>query len=256
MAKALIGGSGFVGGNLRKQQNFEYEFNSQNISEIAGLDLDMAVCAAPAAVKWKANQFPEEDWQMVSKLIHVLKNIKTKLFIHISTVDVYASPIDLNEDFDIKTTLEELHPYGKHRFLLEQSIQETFPRTIIVRLPALFGPGLKKNFIYDLMNNQALDYTHKDSRFQFYYLNNLWSDISVAIENDLSVVNFNSEPVSAEEIAKKCFQTDFSNITERSPASYDIKTKYDIVYGGQGGYMYSRPAVFDQIVDFLEAGGL
>ncbi|WP_092685106.1 hypothetical protein [Albimonas donghaensis] len=42
--------------------------------------------------------------------------------------------------------------YGRRRRMLETFCAERFPRCSIVRLPALFGPGLRKNFIFDPMN--------------------------------------------------------------------------------------------------------
>ena len=44
--------------------------------------------------------------------------------------------------------LDGLHPYGRNRLELEDLVRKEFD-TLVVRLPALFGKGLKKNFIYD-----------------------------------------------------------------------------------------------------------
>ena len=51
---ALIGYSGFVGGNLLRQRSFDACFNSSNIEAIAGRSFDLVVCAGAPAEKWKA----------------------------------------------------------------------------------------------------------------------------------------------------------------------------------------------------------
>jgi hypothetical protein len=42
--------------------------------------------------------------------------------------------------------------YGRNRRALEAFCADRFDDCLIVRLPALFGPGLRKNFIFDLLN--------------------------------------------------------------------------------------------------------
>ena len=44
----------------------------------------------------------------------------------------------------------ELPAYGRNRLQLERWVREDFPAALIVRLPALYGKGLKKNCLYDL----------------------------------------------------------------------------------------------------------
>jgi len=249
MTTGLIGYTGFVGSNLISQHNFEYKYNRQNIQQAAGKKFNLIVCAAPSAIKWKANLEPEWDWKIVQHLMENLKEIQTDLFIHISTVDIYPVPINVYED--TKVNPEELAPYGRHRFVLEQFIQGHFTSHLIIRLPALFGTGLKKNFIYDLMNNNSLNLTHKDSQFQFFFINRLWDIISIAMKNKLQILNVSTPPIRAGEISFNIFNHEFSNITQKPPAVYNMKSRYDLLFQGTEGYLFDKDATYADLMSFI-----
>ena len=246
---ALIGYTGFVGGNLAQQRAFDHEFNSANIEDISKQEYDLVVCAGVPGTKWLANKHPQEDMAKISRLLQNLVQVKCRKLLLISTVDVYHQP--QNADETTPLVLEGLHPYGRNRIIVEQFVQERFPDCNIIRLPAIFGPGLKKNFVFDLLNNHCLHWTHRDSVFQFYYLKRLWQDILTVMDQDIKLINFSSQPVGARELARDCFNLEFENKTERPPHIYDVKTKYAKVFGGSEGYMYSRDQVRADIREFI-----
>lgn len=251
MSKAIIGYTGFVGGNIINQSNFDYKFNTSNISDIKGKSFDLLVVAAPSAEKWKANQEPENDLKKIQELIETISSAKAAQIVLISTVDVYKNPNNVDEDTAIEA--EQNHAYGKHRFYLEESVRKTFKKHLIVRLPGLFGKGLKKNFIYDMLNNNKISsFTHKDSIFQFYCLDNIWKDIEIALQNSLELINFTTQPISVIEVAKKCFDVDFDNITQNKPVQYDMWTKFASVYGKDGKYLYDKVETIQQLRNFIK----
>ena len=246
----LIGYTGFIGGNLQEQMKFDHYFNSKNINEAITINFDEIICAAPSAVKWKANAHPEEDWHIISLLIENIKKINTKLFIHISTIDVYPDPVDVNETSTIN--LEISQPYGRHRYLLEHFISENFPNYIIIRLPALFGKGLKKNFIYDLMNNNCLDLTHKDSKFQYFYLKNLPQIIDFAKKNNIHLLNVTSPPIQSDFLAKEFFNITFTTTTEKKPIMYDVHSIYSSLANSENGYLITKNQTYEDLHGFIE----
>jgi hypothetical protein len=150
MKTALLGYSGFVGQNLSKSYQFDDMFNSKNISTIKNKSYDMVFCSAIPANMQIANANPEEDFQQISNLLETLKATKIKKLVMISTIAVYGDNIN-NVDEDTLINKELLTPYGKHRLVAEELANQLFNCTII-RLPSLFGIGLKKNLIYDLKN--------------------------------------------------------------------------------------------------------
>lgn len=147
---ALVGNTGFVGGHLCRQHHFEARFNSRNIDEAAGQNYQTVVCAAAPGSMFEANRFPERDRDRVYGLITQLSRIGAQRFILISSIAVL-------EDFaggqDESTTAFQTDlAYGRHRRQLELFCQGHFSNCLIARLPALFGEGLKKNFLFDILN--------------------------------------------------------------------------------------------------------
>lgn len=147
---ALVGCSGFVGSSLSRQHNFLAQFNSRNVAAASGKLFDTVVCAAAPGSMLEANRLPERDKAAIDKLIEALSRLNAKQFVLVSSIAVLH---DLGGHCDESTTrFQEALPYGTHRRFLETFCAAHFPRCLIVRLPALFGPGLKKNFIFDVMN--------------------------------------------------------------------------------------------------------
>jgi hypothetical protein len=123
---------------------------------------------------------------------------------------------------------------------------------LTVRLPGLFGTGLKKNAVYDLLHDNNLDQIDADSVYQFYCLNHLWDDIEIARKSGFKLVNFATEPTSIREIAREGFGLDFNNkVAGREPAYYDFHSIHAERYGGSGGYLYGKEAVLADLKNFV-----
>ena len=149
-SSALVGYTGFVGGNLAAAGKFDGLYNSKNITEAYGTEPDLLVYAGLSAEKYLANQNPEEDWKKILQAEENIRRISPEKLVLISTIDVFRNPVLVDEKSEIET--EALQPYGLHRYRLEEWVRKEYPDALIVRLPALFGRGLKKNFIYDFIH--------------------------------------------------------------------------------------------------------
>jgi len=236
MTNALIGYSGFVGSTLLKQAEFEALYRSTNIHDIAGQIFDTVVCAGAPAQKWIANCNPAADRKKIEELIAHLKTVTCKTFILISTVDVFKNAIEVDEDSEI---LEEgLHAYGLNRRILEKFVEGYFPNHLIVRLPGLVGPGLRKNVIFDFLNGNNLQAIDSHGVFQFYPMVNLWPDIQVALKAGLRLVHLTAEPVTVADVALLAFGKPFERSQADPPARYDMRTRYAALYGTSDVYQY------------------
>jgi hypothetical protein len=250
VARALIGYTGFVGSTLRAQTSFDDLYRSDNIESLAGRAYDWLVCAGAPAAKWKANQDAAADLANLQRLIASLRQAQAAVAVLVSTVDVYPVPVGVDEATPVDASAGE--PYGRNRLRLERAFVEHFPAGFVIRLPGLFGRGLRKNFIFDLLSNRpALPLTDWRSVFQFYDMSRLWSDVRRVVDSGVPLVNFATEPVSAADVARRCFGEDFRNETPRGPVRYDMRTRHAAVFGAHGPYMAAQREVIDAITAFV-----
>jgi len=238
MNSCLIGFSGYVGSTLLRQNSFDSLFRSTNIGQVDGESFDLTVCCAAPAQKWMANREPDADRTNIENLISHLEKIRSRIFVLVSTVDVFGNPVGVDETAFVDE--EGLHPYGKHRRLLERFVEDHFENHLVVRLPGLVGPGLRKNVVFDFLNENSLDAIDSRGVFQFYPMVNFWYDIQVALKEGLRLVHLTAEPVSVADVAALCFDKAFDQILANPPATYDMRSCYADLFKGVGQYQYSR----------------
>lgn len=248
---ALVGFTGFVGSTLTRQARFGSVYRSTNIDQIIGQSFDTLVCAGAPAQKWLANLDPESDRRKIESLIAHLESIQCKTFILISTVDVFKNPVGVDESVPVDE--HGLHAYGLHRRLLETFVASHFPRHLIVRLPGLVGPGLRKNVIFDLLHNNDLKSIDSRGIFQFYPMVNLWYDIQTALEAGLKLIHLTAEPISVADVSLKGFGKTFVNTLESRVGLYDMQTNHAKLFGGTGRYQYSTKATIQAVRHYAQS---
>lgn len=147
----IIGHTGFVGSTLKGQLDFSHFFNSSNIDCISSAPaFDMTVCAAAPGSMLEANRNPAQDLAKLETLMDRLDTLDTRRFVLVSTIAVLA---DFAGGPDESTARYETElAYGRNRRALEAFCAGRFANCLTIRLPALYGKGLKKNFIFDLLN--------------------------------------------------------------------------------------------------------
>ncbi|WP_229954194.1 NAD-dependent epimerase/dehydratase family protein [Parasphingorhabdus litoris] len=115
-----------------------------------GQKFDLVVCAGAPAIMWAANANPQADMHNLQQLADAICSADIGCLVLISTIgvfdDVSAGYTESNANF------EKQSAYGLNRRELEVELASKFHSIHIIRLPALFGSGLKKNFIFDILN--------------------------------------------------------------------------------------------------------
>jgi nucleoside-diphosphate-sugar epimerase len=250
MTNALIGYTGFIGSNLCQSINFDYKINRNNISSLLSADFDEIICAGLPAEKWRANINPYEDLLNIKLLINTLNKVNAKKFILISTVDIY-------DTFNIcyeNTPSFALEGYGLNRKYFEEFITNKFSNFIIIRLPGVFGNGLKKNVIYDLIHSNQLDKINLLNVYQWYPIMDLHSHIDFLNNHtDINIMNLCSEPISVEEIISYCSLNYSNNNHSTASVNYDIRSLYSHFFKSSNGYIYSKQSILDRIKNFVDS---
>jgi len=233
--RTLIGHTGFVGSSLANQFDFDKFYNSKNILDISNCEHDLVVCSGISSVKWKANKNPKEDYQQIDLLIKNLEKTKIKKFILISTIAVYDNPAD--------------NAYGQNRLYAETYLKNKFDDIHVIRLPSLFGHGLRKNAIFDLLHKERSFLPSKNSIFQYYNVEYLWSDIQKAIQNNIRTLNISTEPVLFSEVLKLFGESEHKS--NKSPHFENMKSNYGHLWGSSNSYLYSRNHVLNDLEKFI-----
>lgn len=240
---SIIGYTGFVGLNLCEQIDFIYKYNSENINEISNVEHDIVYCCGISGNKYCANKNGEIDKVNIEKLINNVKRIKCNKLILISTIDVYENTN--NKDEDGFKCDDKHHPYGWNRYWAELKFKKFFNEKLyIIRLPSLFGKFLKKNIIFDLLNNKFYSKVNLENLYQFYYLSNLSTDIDYVINKNISEINLFSEPIKLKEIVKNffSFNDEVMYFDEKNKYIYNLKTKHTI-----NGYWQNKCEILNDL---------
>lgn len=254
MRRALIGSTGTIGTCLLHQEIFHSLFNSSNIESVGEDEYDLVICVGAPGTKWLANQNPAADLKSINTLEESLKRTKTSRFVLISTVDVYSKPVGVHEL--TPNASYSTHAYGKNRKSLEDFVNKNFANPCIIRLPAIVGPTIRKNLVYDIAHGRSIDNINYTSTFQYYPLQHLWRDILTCLSLRVPLVNLCSEPITVREIYEIGFEKNlvFQKEPMTSPVvHYDMSSVYAKIFNqSHSPYMYSALTVVDAIRSYRD----
>lgn len=244
----LIGNTGLIGQTLKKSIKFDLEFNSKNIHEYTDSvqdGADLYLCCLPAT-KWLVNKNVKKDLDNILTIVDIIKTRKYKNIYLISTIDVYLeSPMRSNE---VSVPIVRSFNYGSNRYMFELMVQQfvRFENIKIFRLPALFSVDIKKNVLFDLLNNNNVQNINANSIYQWYDLNDLVKDISESNSYDSKIINLFPEGVDTNNIIRELFPEYESVVKREMIVFYDYKTKLKPC-----GYWYHSDKSFELIKKFV-----
>jgi hypothetical protein len=255
MTAALIGHTGFVGSNIAVAHEFTDLYNTSNIETIRGRSYDLVVSAAARADSHRINERGAEDRAEIDAFLDLLATVDIGRLVLVSTVCIY--PGDTSPDEATPLTEEGLTPYGANRLHMERALRERFA-TLALRLPQLYGRGLKKGIVYDLLHDYRVEYIRPDGRFQYYDLRRLWADTQTALDAGLDALNLATPPLTSARVAAECFGRDIANQVVPGPESRfarmytrDMRTAHSDLFGGPPGYLMDEAAELAALESFV-----
>lgn len=247
--KVLVGNTGLVGKSLSDGIKFDINFNTSNISDFEHCNLnksELYLSCLPAS-KWLVNKNIKLDIENINYLIKIFSNFEYSKIFLISTIDVYShSPLKSNEDYSIN--FPELN-YGTNRLLFEKLVSQIlkYDDIKIFRLPALYNKNIKKNILYDLINNNNVENINANSSYQWYNLDNICKDIDMYTKKhpEEKIFNFFTEPLETFNILN-FFPHQINKVKNEKRINYDFTTKFS-----KTGYISNKEDVLNDIEKFL-----
>lgn len=257
---ALFGYTGFVGTWLMKRnQKYDALYNSSNFKQAAGKTFDTIYFSGLPATKWMINKDPLPDWRNIEEIMRVLDSVEvTKKFVLISTIDVYEEHVASGFDESHNITLSSIPNYGNNRRRFEHYIRGRYSsKCRIVRLPGLFGHGLKKNVIYDFLNDNCIDKVMPFVPLQWFSMRWL-DDLMTNIDDLPQTVNIVSPPVLNSELGEVCCKCDdcVDNLdhTSRDRSCLFFKMGKGVGYDVNSiwGYYRTKHEVLSELQTYVE----
>ncbi len=238
---ALIGYTGFVGSNLLDASPFDDVYNTKNIGDLAGREYDLVVSSGNRADSHRINQQGAEDLAEIDELVDTISSARIGKLVLVSTVCVFPWGGAPDEDAPLST--DELTPYGANRLHQERRLTAAFD-TLVVRLPQLYGPRLRKGVVYDLANDYRVEHIDPTMQFQHYDVRRLWGDITTALDAGIPSLNVATPPLSNAALAADVFGRDISGQTPpATPSPFarmytrNMTTKHAELFGATGPYL-------------------
>lgn len=252
--KILIGNSGLIGTTLKDYITFDREFNSKNIEELRDVQTDISTelyLACLPATKWQVNQQPQRDLENIFKILDIISKKQYGTIVLYSTIDVYHdAPAESDESYELTVSAPS---YGSNRLFFEKMVQSTlsYQKLLILRLPALFGKHIKKNILFDLLNDNNIDKINYNSSFQWYNLNDLHGDTIHCLnlfKHQSLTINLFTEPISTADILQ-LFDVNKSKVdTKSAKIEYNFKTNSNAF-----GYVRKQTRILHELQELISS---
>lgn len=152
---ALFGANGFVGKSLFSSLSATGKYQvipvtRDNYSASLGKFYSIIINSAMPAARFWAKNNPDKDFEeTVQKTADILYGCTFDKFVQISTVSV-------------RYQLDTI--YGRHKLAAESLCN--YGSNLVVRLGAMFGDGLKKGVLIDMLKGQKV-FIDRESRYSF-----------------------------------------------------------------------------------------
>ena len=168
----ILGGEGFIGSAfVRYCKNNSINFisiNKKNYKDFIGSRCDILINANGNSKKYLAQQDEMFDFDASTRSVkRSLVDFIFNKYVYLSASDVYSNTGLLSKTHEkFKIDVKKISNYGFHKYLAELCVIHGAKNWLIFRLGGFVGANLKKNPVFDIVNNKNLQ-VHENSKFQF-----------------------------------------------------------------------------------------
>lgn len=217
---AIIGAGGFVGSALCRaydKYNFDItKVNRRNYNQCRNAKYDVVINAAmPSKRFWALNNPIDDVRETVVKTARLLYEWNCEKFVQISSISA-------------ETQLSM--PYGVHKRAAEVLVENN-KNSLIIRLGALYGQGLTKSALFDLVNKNHI-YVDIHSEYKYididYVANWIFDNIELTGIQNVGA----RDTISLKEVSKGIWDNPsyegrreklfFENISQDMPSSREV----------------------------------
>ena len=190
----ILGGEGYVGqAYARLMVALGKPFaviTRSNYQDFVGKSCELLINANGNSKKFLADRDPVWDFDAsVASVVRSIENFKAQRYVLLSSGDVYpeqSCPDVTREDLELDT--RRMSRYGLHKRMAETMALSVHPRALVMRMGGFVGPGMKKNAVFDMLNDQKV-WLHPDSELQFISTDAaamlVWSLIDRGVEGEI-----------------------------------------------------------------------
>lgn len=166
----VLGANGFLGSSITEYLdsiNAKFKpITRDNYENFKNKKCDILINANGNSKKYLANEDRALDFELsVSSVSRSLNDFKFNKYIYLSSSDIYPVVKHTTTNEDEPLDILKQSNYGFHKYLAELLVKKYSQKWLIFRLGGFVGKNLKKNPIYDIINQKKL-WLKKNSRLQ------------------------------------------------------------------------------------------
>ena len=247
----LIGGKGLIGSafvRYFKKKKIPYQnITRTNKKKFYNKKCDLLVdCNGNGSKRYGIN-FPLLDFKAsVESVVETLCKIKFKKYLYISSCQVYENLNSYKYSKEsFSSNVKKINNYGFNKLVAEYYVKKYSKKYLIIRLPYVIGPKLKRNPFYDILHykrsfltlNSKINCIHTDSIAEISMklikkkINgtfNLGSENSLKVSDILKLLNMKQNDLKKNKQTKDLNKINFKKIQKISklPNIYDEVKKY------------------------------
>jgi len=169
----IIGHTGFIGQTVYNElSKFHFVFGisrSESSTGVFNLEFDVVINCAGVSSKYNTKRHPFLAFKNECDILNLISKIRFKKLIHVSSIDA-----------------KRKSKYGIIKRIVELIIHRRYPNSLILRPAGFVGPNLKKNVVFDIINDHNV-YASPISEYNYISTIEFAKIINTILEKEIEI---------------------------------------------------------------------